>query len=399
MKLNLLKILSEEIKEQGFGRYYADITLPSGKKAGDIGGFDFEKMTTIDKKDIPFGKTDVNSSETEEVLFGDDLLSEKIVIDAESAIGTQYCYGGVDPEGGIDCSGFIWHFYKENGVSIPRTAKDQYIKAKKISEKELRVGDLIFFENTQKILPSGVASHVGFVHKINPNGTIDMLHSGTSNGVVIVKDVLNNSYFKSHFLGFGRLLEGSPDKVVVNDPKIGGKGLVDKDKFSQKKDEENKIVVDKTKNYIIGDSQVVYIDNASKKAKRVLETGSKKSLWLGGKGLSWLKSAVDEYPVSKDVNSIIISIGTNGKFNIKENISGLVNSLKEKFPNAKLYAVKGSWGWGGNSDVKEVDVNSYYNIFLNNGVTIIKTPIGKVKDPHGNLAVYKTIGKEIDEKL
>ena len=61
MKLNLLKILTEEIKEQGFGRYYADITLPSGKKAGDIGGFDFEKMTPIDKKEIPFAK-DKNTS-------------------------------------------------------------------------------------------------------------------------------------------------------------------------------------------------------------------------------------------------------------------------------------------------------------------------------------------------
>ena len=60
--ISRLKILTEEIKEQGFGRYYADITLPSGKKAGDIGGFDFEKMTPIDKKEIPFEKTEVISS-------------------------------------------------------------------------------------------------------------------------------------------------------------------------------------------------------------------------------------------------------------------------------------------------------------------------------------------------
>lgn len=222
MKLNLLKILSEEIKEQGFGRYYADITLPSGKKAGDIEGFDFEKMTTIDKKEIPFGKTDVISTQTDETLMGDDLLSEKIVIDAESSLGTKYCYGGVDPEGGIDCSAFIWHFYKENGISIPRTARDQYKKAKKLSKEELRIGDLIFFENTQSSLPAGEASHVGFIHKIYPDGKIDMLHSGTSNGVSIVKDVLNNSYHKKHFLGFGRLLEDSPDKVVVVGPKLGG---------------------------------------------------------------------------------------------------------------------------------------------------------------------------------
>lgn len=206
MKLNLLKILSEEIKEQGFGRYFTDITLPSGKKAEDIGGFDFETMTPIDKKEIPFGKTEVLSSEDDEVLSGDDLLSQKIVIDAESSIGTKYCWGGVDPEGGVDCSGFVWYFYKQNGVSIPRTAKEQYKKAKKLTKEELKIGDLIFFENTQESLPAGEASHVGFVHKIHPDGKIDMLHSGTSSGVSIVKDVLNKSYHKNHFLGFGRLI-------------------------------------------------------------------------------------------------------------------------------------------------------------------------------------------------
>ena len=206
MKLNLLKILSEEIKEQGFGRYFTDITLPSGKKAGDIEGFDFETMTPIDKKEIPLEKTDVISTQTDETLMGDDLLSEKIVIDAESSLGTKYCWGGVDPEGGVDCSGFVWHYYKKNGENIPRTAKEQYKKAKKVTKEELRIGDLIYFEKTQESLPAGEASHVGFVHKIHPDGKIDMIHSGTSSGVSIIKDVLNKSYHKKHFLGFGRLI-------------------------------------------------------------------------------------------------------------------------------------------------------------------------------------------------
>jgi hypothetical protein len=54
MKLNLLKILSEEIKEQGFGRYYGGTTLPSGKKVEDIGGFDFSTNKIIDKPEISY---------------------------------------------------------------------------------------------------------------------------------------------------------------------------------------------------------------------------------------------------------------------------------------------------------------------------------------------------------
>ena len=156
---------------------------------------------------------------------------------------------------------------------------------------------------------------------------------------------------------------------------------------------------DKEKNYIIGDSQTPFIDKNSEKAKRINEKGGKESLWEGGKSLSWLKTAVDDYPVSKDVNSIIINIGTNGGFNSKEDIDGLVNSVKEKFPNALLFVVKGSWGWGGNKDVTESKVNAYYDKFKDLGVEIIEPAIGKVKDPHSNLPIYAKIGSQIDKKL
>ena len=82
---------------------------------------------------------------------------------------------------------------------------------------------------------------------------------------------------------------------------------------------------DKNKNYIIGDSQTPFIDKNSEKAKKINEKGGKESLWEGGKSLSWLKTAVEDYPVSKDVNSIIINIGTNGGFNQKDDVDGLVN--------------------------------------------------------------------------
>lgn len=156
---------------------------------------------------------------------------------------------------------------------------------------------------------------------------------------------------------------------------------------------------DKNKNYIIGDSQTPFIDKNSEKAKRINEKGGKESLWEGGKSLSWLKTAVEDYPVSKDVNSIIINIGTNGGFNQKDDVDGLVNSVKEKFPNALLFVVKGSWGWGGNKDVTESKVKAYYDKFKDIGVEIIEPAIGSVKDPHGNLPVYASIGANIDEKL
>ena len=157
--------------------------------------------------------------------------------------------------------------------------------------------------------------------------------------------------------------------------------------------------VDKSKNYIIGDSQSPIIDRNSKKASLINKIGSEQSLWKGGQGLSWLESAVKNYKVSTDVNTIIINIGTNGKFNVKDDIAGLVSAIKDKFPNAKLLAVKGSWGWGGNSDITTSEVNRYYDIFKKYGVKVLDNAIGKTTNPHKNLPIYAKIGEEIDKNI
>jgi flavodoxin len=162
---------------------------------------------------------------------------------------------------------------------------------------------------------------------------------------------------------------------------------------------EDNNIVDKTKNYVIGDSQCLNIANNSKKAKLINQSEGENSLWKGGEKLKWLNNAVIKYPISKDVNSIIISIGTNGGFKKTDDIKNLVFNLKQKFPNAKLIAVKGSWGWGYNKKVTLDMVNSYYDIFKQNGVILISKPIGDVENPHKNLPVYKEIGKLIDTEL
>ena len=153
------------------------------------------------------------------------------------------------------------------------------------------------------------------------------------------------------------------------------------------------------KNIIIGDSQVPYIDMNTEKASRISTKGSEESLWLGGVGLSWLKNAVKKYKTDNTVKNVIISIGTNGGFNTNEDISDLFDNLEKTFPKANFYVVQGSWGWGGNKNVTQSEVDRYYRVFKNQGATIIEPAIGKVSDPHNNLPVYKEIGKKIDSKI
>ena len=69
-------------------------------------------------------------------------------------VGNPYVYGGTSLTHGTDCSGFTMSVFKHFGIDLPRTSGDQSRKGKKISWKNARAGDLIFY---------GSGGHVGHV--------------------------------------------------------------------------------------------------------------------------------------------------------------------------------------------------------------------------------------------
>ena len=153
------------------------------------------------------------------------------------------------------------------------------------------------------------------------------------------------------------------------------------------------------KNILIGDSQTPFVDWGSENFELISKVGSKKSLWLGGQSLSWLLTALKEYKVDVCVSNVGICIGTNGGFNKKrDDISGLISEIKNKFPNANLYVIQGSWGWGGVSNKTETQVRNYYKVFDSLGVKVVEPPIGKI-EPHGRKPIYKIIGQNLDSLI
>ena len=120
-------------------------------------------------------------------------LGTFILESAKSQLGMRYRFGGTSPKAGFDCSGLTWYSHKKNGINIPRQASDQFTRGKRISQKNLKPGDLVFFETYR---PG--ASHVGiysgngnFVHSINYNKNIAI-------------QKLSNNYYKKRYLGARR---------------------------------------------------------------------------------------------------------------------------------------------------------------------------------------------------
>lgn len=60
--------------------------------------------------------------------------------------GVPYVWGGTGPNG-FDCSGLTMRAWQAAGVSLNRTAADQYVQIRKVSYNALRPGDLIFYSS------------------------------------------------------------------------------------------------------------------------------------------------------------------------------------------------------------------------------------------------------------
>jgi hypothetical protein len=150
-------------------------------------------------------------------------------------------------------------------------------------------------------------------------------------------------------------------------------------------------------NIVIGDSQTPAVAKNSGKFKLFGSSEGQSSLWKVGAGLKWLKDALVTQQPYTAAKNVAICIGTNGGFNPNDNVAGLVSEARRVFPNAKLFVVKGSWGWGGNKGISEQKVNNYYSIFQTQNVDIIPTPIGVTENhPTASTPSFKKIGGELD---
>jgi hypothetical protein len=89
-------------------------------------------------------------------------------------LGTPYLWGGASSYG-YDCSGYVGRLYDYADIQIPRDADLQQNFCRKIEEKELKFGDLIFFPG-----------HVGMYIE---NG--NMVHANLTQGGVGVSQILN----------------------------------------------------------------------------------------------------------------------------------------------------------------------------------------------------------------
>jgi probable lipoprotein NlpC len=126
-----------------------------------------------------------NSSKITGISAWDNVLSPWL--------GTPYLSGG-STKNGTDCSGFVSSVYREKeGMYIPRSTTEEYKIGKMVDQKNLMVGDLVFFGE------KGRVNHVGLYV-----GNGNFIHASTSRGVMV--SPLDDIYWKPLYIGARRYL-------------------------------------------------------------------------------------------------------------------------------------------------------------------------------------------------
>jgi cell wall-associated NlpC family hydrolase len=131
----------------------------------------------------------------------------EVVVRGLSFLGIPYRWGGDTRASGLDCSGLVNKVYLEAaGIALPRTTRELAQSGRQVARKELKAGDLVFFNTLRRPF-----SHVGIYL-----GGGRFLHAPSKGGKVRVEQ-LAERYWSKRFNGARRIIP-APTQLTANDP-------------------------------------------------------------------------------------------------------------------------------------------------------------------------------------
>ncbi len=131
--------------------------------------------------------------------------AELLTTSALELIGIRYKWGGATPEAGLDCSGLVQFVFQQvTGVTLPRSAKEMSRLGEKVSPRDLKPGDLVFF-NTRRFAFSHVGIYLGdnrFIHAPRRGREVEVA-------------TIDSGYWQKHFNGARRLIGVLPEMIPM----------------------------------------------------------------------------------------------------------------------------------------------------------------------------------------
>lgn len=197
--------LATIIQSYNFGQGYVDYVASNGGKGTKAlaesfstshgGGYGDPSYYGHVMRYVSITDTGVSEGASQSPLGSDSY--KRLMGTAEKFQGEAYVFGGSNPSTGFDCSGLTQYVYGQAGINLPRTAQSQYDVTSRVAPSDVKPGDLVFFQGTYNA--GDYITHVGIYV-----GNNKMYQSG---GHGIGYQSLDNSFWKTHLAGYGRVRE------------------------------------------------------------------------------------------------------------------------------------------------------------------------------------------------
>ncbi|HEX8270777.1 MAG TPA: NlpC/P60 family protein [Flavobacterium sp.] len=128
----------------------------------------------------------------------ENYLALQMINNAMTFIGVRYSGGGTT-KAGMDCSGMVTAVANIFDLKLPRSSNEMAKVGKKLDQKEIQKGDLVFFKTNGK----SIINHVGMVIEVIGD-EIKFVHSSTSKGVIVSST--KEPYYGKTFAQANRIL-------------------------------------------------------------------------------------------------------------------------------------------------------------------------------------------------
>ena len=180
-------------------KYVSDTKLPETTARG---GYDrttafSEENTVANQETVEENQVETEEEQEEESTASATSSEGNDVVEfAKKYLGYKYVAGGSSPSTGFDCSGFTTYVFRNFGVSLNRSSKDQIKNGTAVSKSNLQPGDIVIFKNQGKTVIGHVGIYIGsgnFIHAANKK-----------EGVVIT--ALSSSYYSQRYVGARRVI-------------------------------------------------------------------------------------------------------------------------------------------------------------------------------------------------
>lgn len=133
-------------------------------------------------------------------------VADGVIATGKQFLGARYVFGAkTGRTDAFDCSSFTQYVFKQNGISIPRSSRQQAAVGTAVSKNQLQPGDLVFSDTNR----DGVINHVGIYM-----GGGKVIHTYRAGIGVTISNYVGSTWDKT-FVTARRVIDGSAQTAVT----------------------------------------------------------------------------------------------------------------------------------------------------------------------------------------